>query len=63
LDVESIYEDLYNGAGIGGGYGENAGSIIINGGNITAKSKGGGANIGGGGNGDGGNIIINGAFL
>lgn len=54
-----------NGAGIGGNFMESAGTIIINGGNITADgSDGGGAGIGGGGNGgDGGTVTINGGVV
>ena len=51
-------------AGIGGGYQQSAGTITINGGNITAIGNtqwSGGAGIGGGGNkGNGGTVVING---
>ncbi|MDR1732254.1 MAG: hypothetical protein LBR61_09220, partial [Synergistaceae bacterium] len=60
-----------SGAGIGGDYGQAAGSITINGGTIEARGSdgemygsgaqiGGGAGIGGGHQGDGGTITING---
>jgi len=45
-------------AGIGGTNGT-AGTVIINGGQVTANGGNNGAGIGGGGNGDGGTIIIN----
>ncbi len=51
-------------AGIGGGYQQSAGTITINGGNLTAIGNtqwSGGAGIGGGGNkGNGGTVVING---
>ena len=50
------------GAGIGGGFGGGGGTVIINGGTVTATGGAqgaGGAGIGGGMNGDGGTVIIN----
>jgi hypothetical protein len=52
-----------SGAGIGGGYGESGGEIIISGGTITATSISAGAGIGGGGGGDGGTITISGGKI
>ena len=49
----------YRCAAIGGGFNGNAGTITINGGNITADEGSNGAAIGGGCNGNGGTIIIN----
>ncbi|MCL2199069.1 MAG: hypothetical protein FWB80_09115 [Defluviitaleaceae bacterium] len=51
------------GAGIGGGDGEDGGTIIINGGRIYAHTSVNGAGIGGGRNGDGGNIFIAGGYV
>ena len=51
------------GAGIGGGMMGDGGTIIINGGNITATSGEGGAGIGGGSFGNGGTITINGGNI
>ncbi|MDR2698807.1 MAG: InlB B-repeat-containing protein [Candidatus Methanoplasma sp.] len=47
-------------AGIGGGNGEAAGRITIDGGNVIATGGAGGAGIGGGNGGNGGTIVING---
>lgn len=69
LDVENVYVPVSgispgnDGAAIGGACGEDGGNIIINGGNITAKSKYNGAGIGGGKNGNGGSITINGGII
>lgn len=52
----------YN-AGIGGEYLKSAGTITINGGNVTATGGYGGAGIGGGSSGGGGSIIINGGTV
>ncbi len=49
-----------NGAGIGGGSWENAGTITINGGSVTTTGGYYGAGIGGGQDSSGGNITING---
>lgn len=46
-------------AAIGGGYEENAGVIVINGGTISAYGKNDGAGIGGGRYGDGGAVTVN----
>ena len=48
------------GAGIGGGGGEDGGTITINGGTVTATGSNNSAGIGGGNGGDGGTITING---
>ena len=53
----------YRCAAIGGNFNENAGTITINGGNITAEEGSNGAAIGGGCNGNGGTIIINGGNI
>ena len=52
----------YN-AGIGGEYLKSAGTITINGGNVTATGGYGGAGIGGGSSGGGGSITINGGTV
>ncbi len=49
-----------NDAGIGGANGDTGGTIIINGGKVTATGGDGAAGVGGGYNGAGGTIIING---
>ena len=51
------------GAGIGGGYVQNAGTIEIRGGTITALSRNSGAGIGGGTGGNGGTITISGGVV
>ncbi|AEF82533.1 beta strand repeat-containing protein [Leadbettera azotonutricia] len=51
------------GAGIGGGNGDNGGTITIAGGTVTATGGGAGAGIGGGYNGNGGTISINGGMI
>ena len=51
------------GAGIGGGWHGNGGTITINGGNITAKGGDSGAGIGGGSSGAGGNVTISGGMV
>ena len=53
----------YRCAAIGGGFNGNAGTITINGGNITADDGSNGAAIGGGCNGNGGTITINGGSV
>lgn len=64
LDSESISENnvvggiIKGGAGIGGSSDEDAGNIIIDGGNVIAKGEKYAAAIGGGFNGTGGNITI-----
>lgn len=67
LDAESTFIPtayIGNGAGIGGGIGEDGGNIIINGGTITSICKSGsGSGIGGGENGNGGNITITGGTI
>lgn len=52
-----------NGAGIGGGDWENAGTITINGGSVTATGGYYGAGIGGGDQGFGGTVTINGGSV
>jgi len=67
LNAESTFVPtgyIGNGAGIGGGVGEDGGSITVNGGTITALCKSSsGAGIGGGENGNGGNITITGGTI
>ena len=61
--VTTVGSDTTAPAGIGGDSGNSAGSITINGGNITATTNSNGAGIGGGKNGSGGNITINGGMV
>ena len=53
----------YNGAGIGGGYVTNCGTITIRGGQVEAIGRAGGAGIGGGTSYSGGNINITGGIV
>ena len=53
----------YSGAGIGSGFGAEAGTITINGGEIISFGGFNGAGIGGGDQSNGGNIIINGGAI
>lgn len=53
----------YQGAGIGGGYSGDGGTITISGGEVTAIGGQGGAGIGGGKYGNGGTITITGGML
>lgn len=62
LNANIGYREYY-GAAIGGSNGINAGTIIINGGNINAYGKYYAAAIGGGYHSNGGNIIINGGTV
>ena len=59
----NIANRQYNDAAIGGNNGSNAGTIIINGGNINANGRYNGAAIGGGNNGNGGIITITGGNI
>jgi len=52
-----------NGAGIGGGYNETCGTVVICGGTVTATGNSGGAAIGGGENRGGGSIAIRGGTV
>ena len=52
-----------NGAGFGGGFGGDGGTIKISGGMVTATGNSGGAGIGGGDGGDGGTITISGGTV
>ena len=55
--------DVIGGAGIGGGYRDNGGTITISGGTVNATGGDSGAGIGGGGVGDGGTITISGGTV
>ncbi|MBQ6137548.1 MAG: hypothetical protein IJI73_09285, partial [Kiritimatiellae bacterium] len=59
----SSQEASSGGAGIGGDFGEDAGSIAIRGGTITSKCYFSGAGIGGGDRGSGGDITISGGIV
>ena len=59
----NIANQQYHDAAIGGNNGSNAGTIIINGGNINANGRYNGAAIGGGNNGNGGIITITGGNI
>jgi uncharacterized repeat protein (TIGR02543 family) len=61
LDATGSYGG--GGAGIGGAAGEAAGTIVIDGGAITARGEFDGAGIGGGGGGEGGATTINGGTV
>lgn len=54
---------VYYGAGIGGGYDDDGGTVTINGGTVTATGGSYGAGIGGGWHGAGGVITINGGTV
>ena len=51
------------GAGIGGGYWANGGTVTVNGGVVTAQGGNGGAGIGGGFRGAGGTVTVNGGAV
>lgn len=59
MGVLTAKDKTGNEAGIGGGYWENAGTITINGGNVTATGGSFAAGIGGGNKASGGTITIN----